>query len=72
MGSLSVGKDGEAHFFSGEGEQNSTVLAEMTRAKLEHVSAKGMKLSGMQPDGNTRAGQRKFLYQEWWLRYCAG
>jgi len=68
-GCLSVSNDGHAQLFSGDGGRYSRVLAEMKRARLEYVSANGMKLSGMEPAGIDRNGEQRYAYQEWWIIY---
>lgn len=68
-GSLSIGKDGDADFFEGSAEANASVLASMVRVRIEWAAAAGIMLSGMEPDGLDRAGQQKFKFQEWLLRY---
>jgi hypothetical protein len=69
LGVLAVDKHGDAQFFSGEGERDSTVLAVMKRSRLDSASAHGLMLSGMEPTGMDRRGRETFAYQEWWLRY---
>ena len=68
-GVLSIDRNGEAHFFSGEGEQGCKILAEMTRAKIDFAAANGIMLSGFEPCGFERNGKTKYRYQEWWLAY---
>lgn len=69
IGSLSIGKDGEADFFEGNAEANARVFARMVRVKIEWAAAAGILLSGMEPDGIDRTGRAKFKHQEWLLRY---
>jgi hypothetical protein len=69
LGSLSIGKDGEAQFFEGDADHHSRVLAEMVRVRIEWAAAAGILLSGMEADGLGRDGKVKFKYQEWLLRH---
>lgn len=69
VGVISIDKTGTAHFFKDWGEAGSILLAEMVRTKIEFAGAMGIMLSGHQPDGFTKNGQEKFVYQEWWLTY---
>lgn len=69
IGSLSIGKDGDADFFEGNAEQNARLLASMVRTRIEWAAAAGILLSGMEPDGVDRAGRAKFKHQEWLLRH---
>lgn len=67
-GVLSIGKAGDAEFFSGNGEILDPILATMVRTRIEWAAAAGILLSGMQPNGFDRHGKPKFTYQEWLLR----
>lgn len=69
IGSLSIGKDGEAEFYEGNAEANARVLAKMVRVKIEWAAAAGILISGMEPDGIDRTGRAKFKHQEWLLRH---
>lgn len=68
-GTLSIGKDGFAEFFSGDASADSTILSSMVRVKIEWAAAAGILVSGMEPDGIDRSGRQKFKFQEWLLRY---
>ncbi len=71
IGSLSVGKNGEAQFFGADQSNRlgGEILATMTRVRIDQAAAEGIYLSGMEPAGIDRQGNEKFVYQEWWLRY---
>lgn len=69
LGVLSVGKDGDAHFFAGRGESGAQILATMKRCRMDYAAANGIMLSGMERTGVDRHGAETFTYQEWWLRY---
>lgn len=69
VGVLSIDRNGDAHFFSGEGEQGCTMLADMTRAKIDFAAANGIMVSGFEPFGFERNGKTKYRLQEWWLAY---
>lgn len=69
VGVLCVDRTGEAMFLSGQGESGAAVLARMQRVRIEVAAAKGLMLSGMQPEGVDRQGKQKFSLQEWWLAY---
>lgn len=68
-GILSVDRHGEALFFSGNGQQDSKVVAMLKRVRIDSASADGLMLSGMEPAGSDRQGRETFKYQEWWLSY---
>lgn len=68
-GVLSVGKDGDAMFFSGDGERDSKNLAEMIRVKLDFAGSNGLRLSGFERNGVDSGGREKYRFQEWWLAY---
>lgn len=65
-GDLNIDRHGEATFMC-RGKFGDELAALLKRARIEFVSATGMRLSGMEPDGYTKSGQEKFRYQEWWL-----
>jgi hypothetical protein len=69
VGSLSIGKNGDAQFFEGNADVNSEVLATLERTKIEWAAASGIMVSGVEPDGYDRSGRKKFKYQEWLLRH---
>lgn len=68
-GVLSIDRNGEANFFSRNGEQGCALLAVMTRAKIDFAAASGIMISGFEPGGFDRNGKTKYRYQEWWLTY---
>lgn len=68
-GFLSIDQKGEAHFFSGEGEKDSTLIAQMERVHVEFAAKKGIMLSGMERVSTTKNGTGKYRYQSWWLAY---
>lgn len=69
IGVLSIAERGEAHFFSGKGEQGSEMLADMARARLDFAGSSGIKVSGFEQTGVERDGRPKYRFQEWWLVY---
>ena len=71
LGVLSLVRDGEAHFFSGDGGDGARIVADLSRVRLDFAGADGLMLSGMQPDGFERDGRKKYSYQEWWLRFVS-
>lgn len=64
-GVLSMDRRGEAQFFTGNGEAGSRVVGTLERARVEHASAKGILISGIE---KIEGGQLRF--QEWWLAYA--
>lgn len=68
IGVLSIDRNGEAHFFSGNGEKESSILAAMTRARIDFAAASGLMVSGFEPCGHEPNGKTKYRYQEWWIR----
>lgn len=69
IGVISVGRNGDAHFFSGFGERDSKVLANMERVKMDFIGASGIHISGFERVGTNKNGTGKYIYQEWWLTY---
>lgn len=61
-GDLRIDKHGDATFTRGY-----ELLAILKRVRIELVSANGMLISGLEPNGHTKSGQERFCYQEWWL-----
>lgn len=69
VGVLSIDRDGEAHFFSGDGGYGCEILSTMTRTKIDFAAANGIMLSGFEQCGFERNGKAKYRFQEWWLVY---
>ena len=70
FGILSIQSDGFASFFSGDGGNDSKIVADMVRCKIDFAAAHGIMLSGMEPKGFDKAGRQKYQFQEWWLIYA--
>ena len=68
-GSLSIDREGNAHFFSEYKEHGNRCIADMIRAKIDFAGADGIMVSGFEPCGFKKNGELKYKYQEWWLRY---
>lgn len=69
-GVLSVGQDGTANFFEGDGERESRILGEMERTRLMFIAANGISLSGFEWTGKIdRLGLKVYRYAEWWISY---
>jgi hypothetical protein len=66
-GRFSMSSDGLAHALD---ERGQTVVAELSRARLEFAGADGLMVSGFEEAGRDKTGKPKFRYQEWWLRYA--
>ena len=65
-GSFSVSTTAIAHFW-GDAE---TMIAELTRCRLDFVAANGIHLSGFAETGKTdRHGMRIYKFREWWMPY---
>jgi hypothetical protein len=69
VGVLSIDENGDARFWNGQADEHSKILAEMVRTRIDWAAADGMMLSGMQPGGADKLGNRKYFYQQWFLRY---
>lgn len=69
IGTLSIGKDGNAQLFSGHADMHSSVIGELHRVKIEWAEAKGILLSGVEPQGFDKKGCIRYRFQEWFLRY---
>jgi hypothetical protein len=68
-GVLSIERNGDANFFSCEGEYDSRILSTITRIKVEFAGRDGIMFSGFEQVGIDKTGKPKFRYQEWWLIY---
>lgn len=60
-GRLNIDKSGFAQFYS---EYGNTLIASMSKVKLESASADGILLSGVQ-----KVMGNRYILQEWWLTY---
>ena len=73
IGVLSVGEDGSATFFEGDGDENSRILADLQRVRLEWATSFGMKLSGFESTGRLDGrGVPVFHHKEWFVMFCEG
>jgi hypothetical protein len=68
-GVLSVERDGEARFWSGDGGTNSRQISAMVRCRLEFAAANGICLSGFAVTGQDKRGMPTYQHVEWWLVY---
>ncbi len=70
VGVLSVGKDGDAHFFEGNGDSGARILAEMVRTKLDWAGALAIRLTGFTLTGKIdKRGVPLYRFAEWTLCY---
>jgi hypothetical protein len=63
-GVLCMDRRGEAQFFTGNGETDSTIVGTLERARVEHAASNGILISGVERVGG------KMRLQEWWLVYA--